>query len=425
MSAPVATAPSNAATAAANAAAALLSQRQANSNYLQKTIRKVTVVQPSGGGITGAFVAGQTLNFYVPPANNGFLEALEFQCVFTVNYTANGAGPYINLNRAFPYNLISEIQVQYNGLQARVNPYFLMVYERLRRYLAPKTPGTVFSGAGSENTTLTADMIANNSTAPTTGVPQTVKVWFRLPLNALHPVDAAGMLPVMGEANPVQVVVICNPSINGVDPLLNPYSSNATTLTVTGTVKINAVYRDGATLWSPARMPLNLSGLPTAQWLIDNSWNILSAGSVQRGQVKTLLQHYIMLGIVIDGQQSTDFSTIGNITAMELDADATGNNKLEAYGLGTNIDIAEYFMWVRQTFGQDLPQGVVPWVVAPSLNQPNPSNRLGSQVLNMTPGGWTSVYQGYYLNAIGGTPGITPRVETWLVSANPAGLLLG
>jgi hypothetical protein len=42
----------------------------------------------------------------------------------------------------------------------------------------------------------------------------------------------------------------------------------------------------------------------------------------------------------------------------------------------------------------------------------------------MTPGGWTDINHAYQVTAVNGVAGITARVMTYLVAANPAGLLI-
>ena len=168
---------------------------------------------------------------------------------------------------------------------------------------------------------------------------------------------------------------------------------------------------------------MDLTGNPTVQWVIDNRVTNLQAGTLTKGQLKTQLRHYYLFSIIIDGNQSSTFATSNNIVGMELDPDATGNNPILRFGQGTNVGISEYFREVRKIFGQDMDPGVIPWVTAPAKHQPDASNQLGNMVLNMMPDGWTTVYQGYQLAAIGGVAGITPRVETFVISANPQGLL--
>ena len=400
---------------AQSAAAMVMAQRAANSQYMQATVPKFVNTIPAGGGTTAPFVSGSNLIFTVPPVNNGYLEALEFTFNLTVTMGAGGSA----INAAAPYNMIREIDIQYNGVQGRVVPYFANLWQRMRGWQRSTNYNVVGSSFYADAQISAA---LRSATFPVAAGANSWIWTLRIPLNAIHDLDAAGLLPIMGEANPVQVIVTCNNAIVGVDPLVNVINTGAAT--VTGTVKCDAKYRDGTTLWSPAKSGINLAGLDTTQWLIDAPIQNLIAGQISRGPVKTMLEHYYLVACVIDGQQSNAFATSNNFTAIELDTDGTGNGRLFAFGTGTNVAMSTWFEHVRNTFGQDMDPGIIPWVVAPSYNQGNPSNRMGTSALNMKADGWTTIYQGYNLVATGGVAGIAPRIETWLISSNPLGLLL-
>ena len=401
---------------AAAAAAAALARQTNNMNYLASTVDKVSRANPVGSnGTTAAFNAGQTLLWNVPVANNGFLRALRFTCNMTVNYTP---GTTIVNNACAPYGLFSEVAVNFNGTMVRVHPYIpAVVLPRVKRYLGPTSNGLIV--AGNQDTDV-QNML--RSTFPVANGNNQWLFTFEIPLNVLNDLDPSGMLPIMGTSSPVQVSLTCNPAVVGKDPLINCINTDGT-IAVTGTIALDCVYRDGTNLWSPAKLPLDLTGLPTVQWIIDNRVTNLQAGTITRGQIKTLLRHYYMFSLVIDGNQSNAFSRSNNIAAMELDPDATGSNPIVRYGSGTNVSMDEWYRDIRRVFGQDMDPGVIPWVTAPAKHQPDASNQIGNMVLNMTPDGWTTVYQGYQLNTLGSVAGITPRVETYLISANPQGLI--
>ncbi|HEX9114635.1 MAG TPA: hypothetical protein VGA61_01090 [Anaerolineae bacterium] len=399
-------------------------KRRANFRYMTETIDKVTRCTPVGGGTSASYSAGQTLIFNIPTASGAFAKELIFTLNLTATFAAGTGATYV-LNAAGILAAIDNIRVEFNGAQAQLRPYILKYLYQLRGYCRA-VPGQVI--AGQTITTVQTDL---GTTTP--GVATGANTWnlvFRLPLNALHDLRPEGMLPAMGQGTTPQVKVTCAPAALGPDPVLNCAVENAGTggsLSITGTVAVDVVYRDGTYLGGLDKLPLDLSGLGTAQYVTDQSLNNLAANITMRQRLTALLQHYYVLGVVIDGQQSAKFATKANITALEMDEDSVGQNKLQAWGLsaGGNISIDDYYERIRRHFGQDLDEGVIVWVAAPGFGQYDASNGEGRQVLDMTPGKWTDLNLGYQVGAVGAVANVSPRVEHYLVSLNPQGLIFG
>jgi hypothetical protein len=57
-------------------------------------------------------------------------------------------------------------------------------------------------------------------------------------------------------------------------------------------------------------------------------------------------------------------------------------------------------------------------VYGPQEHLPNPDAANGTNILNMTQGGWTSLYQGVNLATLGGVAGIQPRIHTLILGTN-------
>ncbi len=436
MSAPVITqagataSPANA--AAAQAAAVAAAQKAANSDYMRRTIDKWVNITLQGGALTGTYSPGAWLNFTVPPVNNGWLRAIDVTVNLNLTYTQAGSGPFENLTAGAPWNVIREIDVMLNGQIIRVYPSFIPILRQLRGYLR-NFAGVPLAGQAF------SDISATLYKAPTltNGANANWLFKIRIPFNLLHPFDGAGLLPIAGEANPVQINIECASALaaNPADPLFVPINTNGTvalTAAQTQSVKVDGIYRDGTTLWSPAKLPYYPEGLPAVQWNQDVPLTPFVGGQIQRGQIKTMLQHYYMLSLVIDGNQTNNYAAWTNFNGIELDTDATGTNKLKAYGTSStaNIGMDAWQADLREIFGQDIggypaAEGVVPWVVAPAYGVPDASAYNGLQVLNMTPGGYTTIYHGYNMGSTGGTAGINPRVETLVISANPLGYTPG
>ena len=397
----------------------------ANADYLARCVPKHVLCPPTTGGLTAAYANGSVLVFNIPTGNGLFLRELLFTVTFTFTAAAGTGATYATTAGA-PYNIFDNVEVVLNGAsQLKVKPYILKYWQALRGFQRPVfgPDGPVI--AGGQNTTIENQLYS--VPAIVTGA-NTWTFMMRVPLADIHQHSPAGMIPAMGTSTPGQIKVTCAGTTLGVDPVLNSiYASGGTGNAITGvggTVKCEAIAYDGTNYWSPANLYLDLEGEPTAQWIIDAVLQPLQATTVQRYKVTTLLQHYFLLAVVIDGNQSNKFAAITNITSFGMDQDSVGQNRFFLYGTGTNQAVYDWYENQRKRIGQDLDEGVFPFIVAPSYGQEDASNREGTQVLNMQPGGWTDTNIELICTSVGGVAGITPRVETYLYSLNPAGLVL-
>lgn len=418
-------------TAAQQQAALQAYKAQSNASYLALCTEKIATCFPAAGGITAAYAPGQTLIFNFPTASGGFCKDLLFTC--NINLTpAVGTGAAYAWTAAGFFGLFSEIQVLFNGTQLRVRPYLLKVLSQ-GRYRSAPTNSAVTSG---QAVTAINTALATFQPTLTPGSPSQINAVFRLPLNVLHALSPIGMLPIQGAGTKAQIVVMCSTAVFGSDPLMNAIYGTAGTagwavaVNAGSTVKVEAIYMDGTNYNSPQPLSLDLVGVPTAQYIIDTPLTPLAAGIVIRQRIASLLQHYAVIALVIDGVQSASFSTVGNLLSLEFDQDSVGQNKFWLYGTANNVSVNDYWERLRYTFGQDFDQGVIPFIWGQAFGQENPDNRMGNQILNMTAGGWTDVHHGYILNAVntqaaqfGGTV-ITGRIELYLISLNPAGLVM-
>ena len=397
---------------------------QANTQYLQQSIDKYAVCPPTGGGVTAAYAAGTTLNFNFPTAGGAFLRELEF--IVAINFTpATGTAATYGYTPAGAYAWFTEIDVIYNGQQARIRPYFLKILDTIKK--RQWLPYNQVVTSLQVNATVTAN-IAQAQPALTGGSAALSKFIFRLPLQ-LQRWSPVGMLPMQGQGTKGQINVQCATTLGAAnaDPMLVPIlftggTGNAITLGA-ATVQVNAIYNDGTNFLSKTPLSLNLANLPTAQYIIEQQLNPLTAATILRQRIATLLNHYHVVSVIIDGVQSTTFSTPANITQIELDQDAAGQNKFWLYGPPNNTTYYDYAERMRQYYGQDLDIGVIDWVNALQFNSIDVDDQNGNQPLNMTSGAWTDVNYGVQVGATS-TANFTPRVETYLFSRNDAGLVL-
>lgn len=394
-----------------------------NREYMRRCIRHLTIApQASGGALTQPFANGQLLSYLVPTANNGFLEALRIRLVLTVT-PATGTGATYQLNAAAPFSVLDSIQIVYNGTQMNMRPLIMKVLMQLSGYMQSPSPQVPVGG------NFESDPVIDNyitSTFPfTAGSGNSWNFEFRIPLNALHPQDARGMLPIMAPGTDVLVNLNCVGAPMGPDPILSPISTTGGTgaaVTITGTGQVIAEYRDGKTLQGPILQGLDVLDMGTVQYMKDQNLNNMTAGIINRQKLSMVNYLYYVISYIVDGQQSNKYAATSNIQVLELDMDTVGANQFWKYGTGTNIDVREFYVDIQDDIGQDIDEGIVPWVRAPIMNTADASNLDGTAFLNTTPSGWTDVHYGVQVAAVGAVAGINPRIETFCVLVNTAGL---
>lgn len=395
---------------------------QANAQFMALAIRKVAAMTPQGGGVTANFSPGQAITWNFPTAGGAYAKDLIVTCNLTVACAA-GTGATYAVNAGGVLALFDRIQVILNGVQHNFRPFWLKTLWQLFGYSHAPMPLTVL--AGNSDATIQGQML---STIPVASGNNTWTFKFRVPLNPLNPLNPAGLLPMQSNGTQPQLTITCAPSIMGNDPILNAVRTTAGTgasVTVTGTIQVDVEYLDGTNLYTPTALGLDLSEQPTAQYITEQQISNIVAGTINRGRVTTLMQHYLVLDALCDGSTAGSYiSGLTNIQYMSLDMDSVGQNSFYKYGSasGTNISIFDYYERMRTVYGQDVDEGIIPWVVAWGNHSSNASNRDGVAVLNMTPGGWPDVNRAYQVGATGANA--NPRVETLLISLNPVGLAI-
>jgi hypothetical protein len=241
-------------------------------------------------------------------------------------------------------------------------------------------------------------------------------------MNLLHPQDARGILPIQNGETTCQVVINCAGAPYGADPVLGTVvttSGSGGASTVTGTVSVEAVYKDGQSYSSISALQPNLSGIQTCQFVRDTPLNNLGSGQMFRNKVSFL--HIIpwLWITIIDGQQSAKFAATTNIQVIETSADATGMRPFMRYGLNTNLDVRSYYDDLSLWLEQDMDEGVIPLIYGPIFEQGEPGISEGMHYLDMTTNsGWTDFHYGTQLTAVGAVAGIAPRIEATMVLLN-------
>jgi hypothetical protein len=393
---------------------------RSNRNFMRKSVEKIAACQlASGSGTSATFSPGTTLTFNMPTIGSAYVKALLITYNISITPATGTAAAYA-ANAAAPFNIFSELDVNYNGAQIKTHPYVLKLLDQLRGFGRGAQNAVI---GGNNNATIAAQIVG---TTPL--VVGSANVWqgkLLLPLNALGEDTVPGLLPIMGVGNQAQLKLTCVSSFLGFDPLINPVATTGGTgaaITVnSGTVTVDAIYLDGSNMDSNVGLTLSLAGEPTLQYFWDTPLNPLNQGLLQRQHISTLLEHWYTISIVIDGVQSSKFAAVTNLTQFEMSPDSVGQQKFVSYNVANNVVVYDYYDRIRRMTGQDLDEGVIIWVAAPTRGVIDPDNRAGNQVLNMRDGGYPATTHGYQVTAVSST-NFTPRVETFLLSMNYAGL---
>lgn len=390
----------------------------ANRAFMRQSVEKIAYCPVSGGsGVTATYTAGTTLVFDLPVVGSGYAKALLI--TYSLTLTLGGTTPVVAANAAAPFNIFSEVLLNYNGAQCRFHPYILKVLDQILGFQKGAQNAVL---SGSANATITTNL---NSTIPvTTGSVWTGKFYFRL--NVMGEDSVPGILPVMGVGNKPQLKLTCAPSTLGFDPLLSPValvSGTSVTASLAGSINVDMIYLDGTTMSDPAGLSVDITQEPTLQYYWDTPLNPLTANTLNRQHIATLLEHWVVISLVMDGNQSATFinSTLSNLTQFQLSADSVGQQNFMSWNVSNNISVFDYYHRRRLEWGQDLDAGVIVWVNAPTRNVVNTDNRNGTQVLNMMAGGYPAATHAYQVTTVS-SANYTPRVETFLISMNYNGL---
>lgn len=421
-------------------------QDEANRAFLSQCLERVAYCPSAGSGAnTQPFTPGSTLVFNFPTIGGAYIKALLIR--WSVNLTfAAGTGATYSLSDSAPYTLFSELDVQLNSKQIYTHPMIIPVLEALAGY--GKYPPMNATPAGLPNTAAMNTVegvlapVAGAFTQNFNGAVTGTTTWsgqFLLPLNAYRHDTVPGVIPSHGVGNIPQVKLVCNNQLLGNDPHLNPIFASGGTAGWSVTVNqgastfvaVDAIYQDGSTSFDPNGLALDITGQPTIQYNIDTQLNPLTAGTLVRQHINTLLEHVYVVSYIIDGQANGRYAAQSNITSLQLSADAIGKENFFSYNVANNIPVSDFYdRMERRLHGQDLPPGIIPWIDAPARGATDPDARNGKQTLNMKVGGYPATTHAYQVAAVGAAtpvdtnPKATPRVETIVISLNEEGLKL-
>jgi hypothetical protein len=396
-------------------------QRDQNRAFMALSIRKKALAQQANGGANNqTFVAGQPLTYNIPTANNAYLIGFWVNCQL-VNTLATGSSAVYALNAEAPLSLLDSIIVNYGGPQHNFRPYILKYFNQMQGSLQYQLPRSIL--AGQVDSTMQA--YYNSTAANAFGVATGANTWnfrFYVPMNPLHPQDVRGILPIQQGETSCQVVINCAGAPYGADPILNTVvttSGSGGASVITGTIAVEAVYKDGQSYTQLGALQPNLAGVQTCQIVRDTPLNNLGSGQMFRNKVSFLHKIPWLLMAIVDGQQSNKLCATTNIGVIETSADSTGMRPFMRYGANTNLDVRSYYDELSRLLQQDMDEGLIPLIYGPIAEQAMAGLLEGTAYLDMTVGsGYTDYHMGVQLTAVGSVPGIAPRLETHAIVLN-------
>lgn len=411
------------------AALALQARKLANRLYMSRTVRKLGPALTNGSP-TQAYVQNTPLTFNLSTSLNGYCEGIIVRVV--LNYTlATGTSAVYALTASGKLGIIDTVEVRYNKSQLKIRPIDLREISLSGGLDEWVIPNQVL--VGQQDASIQAYL---NPSMPVSTGAQTTTLEFFIPFNLVSPKDPRGILPLMAGDTGIQVIVNLPVSLlapgdtaNSGDSLLNaiyPVSGTGHAISaVSGTVAVEAVFRDGDTYSSINKMPFDISLLEgTFQAQIDQILSPLVANTIQRTKLNIMGKHYYVLLKVIDALQPNVFATQANLTYVEAAKDGVGANVFWKYGTQTNMNYYEFDYLQRMGKGQDLDPGCIMMVSAPtdSEGQAFVHNRDGDSYLDNTRTGWADFRYGVMVNSVG-TLGSGPRIEPSVFYINPTGLV--
>ena len=400
---------------------------QAGADYMARTIDKEAIcVMTNGGALSQSWPAGGgLLSFTVPQTLNGWLRGYKIRLSLTVTNAAGTSAVYA-LTAGGVLGLIQQVTLWYGNNQQQFPLRVLLDYYQLQGQWQ-QNPWQNVPAIGRNTASIDTYLSGGNSFPVATGANSwTVEVF--VPCNWVHLLDVRGMLPISGGQTQPTITLLCNSAPFGADPMKNvlyAVSGTGHATTITGTVSVYAVYRDGDSLGTRQKLALSVGNLGTMQAFYDGTLNQLTANQTQPYQLIHIGRHYTVLAYVIDAQASQTFCATTNISQIDVVKDAAGSNILWRAGGDTNLDIREWFATrIRAPLGQDLQEGVIPFVFAQGSNTVNIDNTDGIDVFDNTPGnGWPAAQFRVKVGAVGAL-GSGPRVEYYTIFENPQGLVV-
>jgi len=341
--------------------AQLAAQRaQDNMNFLANSFSTQKAMLAPGGT---AYVSGQQLTYTVP-VMPGWAEKIRI--FFNLTVTATLAGGTIVANAGAPWNILSNIAVDFNGQNHRsTSGYWYKVLQQIIRGRLD------IADSKSDNiTTLCETLIAPGSTLSAGS--NTLIGYIDIPLQ-LDPNDTAGLVPLGDSATPLTVRVTPTPSFVGADPLINPFSATGSaTVTVAGTVTACCYYRYAQSVHSPQIKPA-APYIGSFAKMLETTTTIAQTGTPVITQLTQPYPHLRVMQAIVVPNSATVFSDITQLNSLKFDLDPMITMKDFSAQGGT---VPGKLIDQRELYHGDLDPGIIVWdfIAGSNPEQPNGMN---------------------------------------------------
>jgi len=403
-----------------------------NRRYLIEAMKKLAPALTSGSP-TQPYVASQAITFNLPQPNNAFASGIVIRT--TLAYTlAVGTGAAYAKTASGILGVYDTIEIVYNRSQIKFRPLWLRQLALMGAIEMPSIPsvgGSGFGGGQNDNTYLGPYLLTDLPTA--TGA-QTAQFNMWVPFNIFAADESRGLLPTMPGELGIQVKLTPAASLLGPDPVYNSlYASSGTGHAVTavsGTCKVVLLYRDGESTTTQNLLPYHMDVLDgTIQIQQDAIYTPLVVGSAQKNLVPLSIvgKHHYVGALLVDGNQSNAYALASNINYLASCKDGIGANVFWAVGVGTNLDVQDFYWMERfKHFNNDLDPGVLFFFEAELQQSSDYSSRGssfdGTMYLDNSTNGWPAWHAAIGINTQNSLGTVTPRVELLTAYVNPVSL---
>lgn len=385
-------------------------QNAKNSAYMQYSYEQPVLANNLNGT---QFGQGRTINFEAPIISGAW--ATKVKLIYDLNiHVVEGASATVPTpNAGFPENLINNVEVKFGNKVINANPAIFKIFDKMEGW----------------NRTTLDDVVGHRDSVidgmlrqvPTTLVAGDNKLHFtrEIMLNMCHESSVNGILPIFANGTRLQVALQLPSAVVGPDPLDNCLNTADATVTVTGDVRAQIVYRDFTSFTSVDSVQPDISGLATPQLIQLPTLSSLQPGVLQTISVRNPYQFSKIVHFIIDGKQSDRYASPDNI--LNFRYDKAENNSSAFWDYETTGGMESYYRdYVRAKFGQDLDAGVLVFDSS-TANVANASSKMGVATLNLSSNGYPSMRAGFKVGAVDGSK-IAPRVVSYGVILNPDGI---
>ena len=353
----------------------LAAQRAAkNMNFLANSYAAKKKMNAQNGN---TFAAGSQLSF-TAPILPGWARKMRIFYDLNVALTSAGGAGTATLNAGAPYNILSNVAVDFSGQNHRNHSgYLLKLLQQTYRGLLDLDASKAYANA------IISSSLPVAAGAAGVEVDNKWKGYMDVPLQ-IEANDVGGLVPIGESATPLTLRLTCAPQFAGTDPLSNCISLVGDTVAVvTGTITAVVDYRYGQSVHSPAIRP-ETPYIGTFAKIIDQVTAINNTSDYTTTELRQPYPHLKVMQLVVVpslGSQFCDPAEIGG-TRFDLDPSTVMLDYSPA-GAGYNGLLVDQ----RELYHGDLDPGVIVYdfiagsmpEVPNGMNTPNIGNYNAAQ----------------------------------------------